>query len=246
MFALLGVAGVGVGIASPTAAAIPLDGIETDPIVEEQATEWIQGSMETHYGPVFNNGAGGTGIVLKSDVWYTNRFGTRTPPTVGEKWVGVAHVGVYDPNPGSTAVEFVVTPPPNTTFAIDSNDKIHCGYIPQGGGTTFDDVTKDPAANCPSAPTQTPEGWSLGTRQLPKGTQFAIDFPLRSSAPLQGASGPNGGDKLRVSVRPQFAETKEPYVDVNVSQPTPPRPIRDVLGSLVTCVWDNPNNPGPC
>jgi hypothetical protein len=230
-----------------SASAIPLEdpGSPGDVIIEPTDVQWVEGGIEEHLGSVFANGLGGMGTVLKSDVWYTNEAGTGQPPAVGETWIGAVHVGVFDPNPGTVPVEFVVKLPPNTTFAIDAKHKIECARIPEGGGTTFIDATGDPAANCPSAPRLTPEGWSLGTRELPKYSQFAIAFPVKSSALLKGATGANGGDKLRAVVRPSLAETKEPYVYVETSKPAAESLILPGA-ALINCLWNNPNTPGIC
>jgi hypothetical protein len=127
-------------------------------------------------------------------------------------------------------------------FAIDSNHRISCTKAPAGEDITEIDVTADPAYNCPSAPKWTPEGWSLGTRRIPKGTQFVITFPLKSTAPLYGSSAPEPGHRLTVSVRPQFGESKQPWVFVGAPAWDPAR----LLYAILRCAWDNPSNPGPC
>jgi hypothetical protein len=228
---------------APAAHAIPRDDASgSGPVITGLETKWQVGSPAMHLGTIFNNGEPKQGLLAVSDVWWTDDAGTGRPPRTGDTWIGAAHIAVYDPNPGSTGVEFVVTLPPNTSFAIDANHRISCTRIPSDKDITEIDVTNDPSYRCPSAPTRTPEGWSLGTREIPKFNQFVITFPLKSSAPLRGPAGPGLGHRLTVSVRPQLGETKEPWVYVGAPVWDPARPMY----ALLTCVWDNPSNPGPC
>jgi hypothetical protein len=247
---LLGVIAVAVGAFSGSASARPPaegpEGLPEDYVAEPQ---FFQGDMLEHLGCHFDAVRGNyVGRVMLSDVWYGNRDGQRVTPRVGEVWLGVAHVGLFNPCGGNLAVEFVVKPPPHTTFAISARNRIRCGLIPQGG-IDFIDMTGDPS--CPMGAIPTAEGFSLGTRFLPSYSQFAVQFPLTSTAPLKGAAGPNGGDKLSVKVTPDNANTQEPFVHVNVEQPPQPVPIAQEQttlspGAFLNCLWDNPNNPGPC
>lgn len=245
---LVAIAAVLGALASSATARMAVEGPESLPedYVEPQAIEWIEGGKVEHKGchfPAYRD------TVMKSDVWYTNKDGKAQVPKAGEVWYGAIHVGVFNPCTGQLPVEFHVKPPPHTSFANSSSNKIECGFIPEGGGTTFADVTADQSV-CPTGVTQTAAGWSLDGRFLSKYSQFMIAFPLKSSAPLSG-------ERLRVLVEsksgdpmdPYVADPGEPYVDVNVAQSAPTAPTAQTtlpFAALINCLWDNPNNPGPC
>lgn len=209
-------------------ARLPAEGPESLPedyITEPEplAAEFFEGEIVDHVGCVFALPMNKIGLAMQSDVWYTNKDGRMLPPRVGQVWYGVAHVGVGNPCAGGMFVEFLVTPPPNTTFAISPTEPIHCSFIPEGGNTWID-VTQDRSV-CPTGVNGTANGWSLGGRTVASNNHFAIQFPLKSSAPLRGAAGPNGGDKLSVKVIPNNAITGDPFVHVDVEPQPKLKPI---------------------
>lgn len=248
MLALLGVTALVLGaVSTPALARLPQEGAEG--VYEEEPVaqaEWVMGTPLAHDGPVFPQGAG---TVLMSDVWYTDAKGTGQPPAVGETWYGAVRATVLNPYRGDSAIEFVVKPPPNTSLAVSGSDKIKCLFVPaRTEPPTEYDVTEDRTV-CPATATQTAEGWSLGSRQVAKYSQFIIQFPLKSSAPLRGAAGPNGGDKLTVLVKPDNATTAEPFVFVDTTRPAGPVAQPETtpqLSAFLNCLWNNPNTPGPC
>jgi hypothetical protein len=250
---LLGLTAVVMAAFSAAAAArLPQEGPEglpEDYAPEPLATEWIEGALLEHLGCHFDPNGNYRGTVMKSGVWYANKDGKAQPPKVGEIWYGAAYVALYNPCIGKLAVDFVVKPPPHTTFAVSANHPVTCEFM-KAGGSAFTDVTADRSV-CPTGVSQTAQGWSLGMRDVPSYSHFVIRFPLKSSAPLNGLAGPNGGDKLSVVVTPDNADTGEPYVHVNVNtaQPAQPAPAAQATVSpeaFLNCLWDNPNNPGPC
>jgi hypothetical protein len=218
---LLGVIAAAVGAFSGSASArLPAEGPEglpEDYAPEPFADPFFVGEPARHIGCHFGVPLSYTDLVMMSDVWYANKDGKKLTPRVGEVWYGVAHVGLANPCNGRLAVDFVVKPPPNTTFAISQTNEIKCSMIREGEATWID-ITQDRSV-CPTGVIPTANGWWLGRRNVASNTHFAIQFPLRSSAPLRGAAAPNGGDRLSVEVTSDNSSPAEPFVHVNVEQP---------------------------
>ena len=170
------------------------------------------GQVEQAVGPVWRSGGVVTQSGTNCSVLYYSfpepmigsfvaYFGDSDAPKVGEVTTARVHVAILG-NPcadGVATVGVTLQLPTGVSFAVDVQHPIRCTYHSNAGAGTIDATGTD---RCPLGPAQSPEGWSLGHRTLPSGSQFSIDVPLKASRLLRGA---NQGDRLEALVTPDKA-----------------------------------------
>ena len=157
-----------------------------------QQYTWGDGNITSQWGTNCSIlGGSYNEIMVQATTGYYGDHQNFTFPRVND--VYYAHVLVSIPgNPcpdGVTEVFTKIALPANTTMAYSAQYPVRCFYQGRSTNGAWAEVTNDPAASCPSAPTLGNDGyWNLNWRPLASGMMFDIWFPVRTSVYTPGTS----------------------------------------------------------
>ena len=237
------VAGVAAALAlACTSAALALPGDDYDPLGDREESPLHHAPMGWRQSPVLWQWAphwlsGNPSNLIGGWVAFepTSPGGDSVNP--GDVFLARVSAGVGETRGGGALVRMGLMIPDGLQFAVDPNHPVRCllydAFDPYERATN---VTSDPSAACPQVPAANGVG-NLGQRVVANLHQFVIELPLRATADVshKGILGAVESDQV---VEPAGTLLPEAWFGA----PPPRRP----LTVTVICVWNNPNNPGPC
>jgi hypothetical protein len=157
----------------------------------------------------------------------------------GDVFLARVSAGVGETRAGGALIRMGLMIPNGLQFATDPNHPVRC--LLYGVNDPYEratNVTSRASAACPHVPTNNAVD-NLGQRVVPNMHQFVVELPLRATADVS---------QRRITGAVESDQIVDPPGTLlpDVWFGTPPQPAPFQWSWYVRCVWDNPNNPGPC